>query len=258
MQSNFVLIVPFVFGAVVGSFLNVCIYRIPAGRSIVFPGSSCPACGQAIAFYDNIPVFSYLLLRGRCRRCAAPFSFQYPLVELLSAVFATALFIRSGASVETLIYFVFISALIVITFIDLEHRIIPDVISLPGIPIGFAASFVLPAMNWQDSAIGVLAGGGILLAIAVAYYVVAKNEGMGGGDVKLLAMIGAFLGWQGALMTLLLASLSGSIIGLAMMLLYGKDSKYAIPFGPFLAAGALAYLFLGRRLISWYFTVSGF
>ena len=113
-------------------------------------------------------------------------------------------------------------------------------------------------MNWQDSAIGVLAGGGILLAIAVAYYVVAKNEGMGGGDVKLLAMIGAFLGWQGALMTLLLASLSGSIIGLAMMLLYGKDSKYAIPFGPFLAAGALAYLFLGRRLISWYFTVSGF
>ncbi|MBI5236396.1 MAG: prepilin peptidase [Deltaproteobacteria bacterium] len=258
MPYNLILIVPFVLGAVVGSFLNVCIYRIPAGRSIVFPGSSCSSCGQAIAFYDNIPILSYLLLRGRCRRCAASFSFQYPLVEVLSAVFATALFIRSGASVETLVYFVFVSALIVITFIDLELRIIPDVISLPGIPLGFAASFVLPAMNWLDSVIGALAGGGILLAIAVAYYAVAKKEGMGGGDVKLLAMIGAFIGWQGVLMTLLLASFSGSIIGLAMMLIYGKDSKYAIPFGPFLAGGALAYLFVGSRLIAWYFTVSGF
>lgn len=258
MQHNFILIAPFVFGAVVGSFLNVCIYRIPEKRSVVFPGSSCPACGKGIAFYDNIPILSYAFLGGRCRSCAAPFSFQYPLVEVLSAVFATALFIRSGASAETLIYFTFVSALIVITFIDLKHRIIPDVISLPGIPLGFAASFVLPAMNWIDSAIGALVGGGILLVIAVAYYVVAKNEGMGGGDIKLLAMIGAFLGWKAVIMTLLIASFSGSAIGLALMLRYGKGSKYAIPFGPFLAAGALAYLFFGRQLITWYFTVLGF
>lgn len=245
-------ILPFVFGALIGSFLNVCIYRIPLGMSIVSPPSSCPNCGAAVPFYLNVPVLSYIVLRGRCYSCKAPFSARYPLVEALTGLMAVFTFMKFGASVDALIYFAFICALIVITFIDLDLQIIPDVISLPGIALGFAASFVLLDLSVLDSLIGLAFGGGILYLIAFGYHLITGQEGMGGGDIKLLAMIGAFLGWKGVLLTLLLSSFTGAITGVILMYAFGKGTKHAIPFGPFLALGALLHLFFGESLIGWY------
>lgn len=247
-----ILAVSFIFGAIVGSFLNVCILRIPAGRSIAYPPSHCPKCQAPIGWYDNIPIISYLVLTGRCRNCKERISFRYPVVEFLTALFSLAAMIKFGPSLAYLIYFAFISSLIVITFIDLDHQIIPDVISLPGIPLGFLASFVIPEITYKESLIGIFIGGGILLLIALGYEFLAKKEGMGGGDVKLLAMIGAFLGWKGVLFTVFSGSLIGTIIGVTIMIAQGKDSKYAIPFGPFLSMGALLYLFFGEQILYWY------
>ncbi len=247
-----VLIIPFVFGAVVGSFLNVCIYRIPEGISIVSPPSRCPECGRRILFYHNIPIFGYIMLAGRCAFCKAPLSFQYPFVEALTGLFAIALFIKFGVSREFFVYFAFLAALIVITFIDIKHRIIPDVISIPGIIAGFALSFFVPLPGVLNSLIGIAVGGGFLFSIATAYYYVTGREGMGGGDIKLLAMIGAFLGWRGVIVTILAGSFIGAVIGSAFMLIAGKNSKYPVPFGPFLAFGATAHLFYGDEVIRWY------
>ncbi len=243
----------FFVGLCIGSFLNVCIHRLPKGKSIVRPPSACPVCGALIRWYDNIPVLSYLILRGRCRGCKAPISFRYPIVELMTGLFAFLLWERFGASAPTLVYFLFIAVLILITFIDLDHRIIPDVISLPGIPIGFAASFLLPQVTWIDSLIGIAAGGGSLLAIAVGYQLLTGKDGMGGGDIKLLAMIGALLGWQGVCFTIMASSFVGTVVGITVMLRSGKGMKMAVPFGPFLAIGAILYIFFGNQLIAWYF-----
>jgi leader peptidase (prepilin peptidase) / N-methyltransferase len=249
----------FLFGAIVGSFLNVCILRIPDGESIVWPGSRCPSCKSAIAGYDNIPILSWLILRAKCRSCQAPISPRYWVVELLTATAAVAAYFRVGLGFEWLVVFAFIASLIVITFIDLDHRIIPDVISLPGIVAGFVLSARhdpwLPSM--LDSLIGILFGGGILFVVAWGYEKATGREGMGGGDVKLLAMIGAFLGWQSIPFTLLISSLSGSVIGVSLMWWTGSDTKYAIPFGPFLALGALIYVFCGEELMRWYLGLSG-
>ncbi len=249
----------FVFGAVVGSFLNVCIYRLPAGKSVAFPASHCPACGVAIRPYDNIPIVSYLVLRGRCRSCGVRISPQYPAVELVNALLTMFLFIKFGFSLTFLFLFVFCSALVVITFIDLEHRIIPDLISLPGIVVGFAASFFIldlynteRVLGWLNSLIGILVGGGSLFIVAFAYQLLTKKEGMGGGDIKLLAMMGAFLGWIAVPFIIFASSLVGSVIGITIMLAQKKDSKLAIPFGPFLAFGAVLYVFYGKQLIDWY------
>lgn len=242
----------FFFGAVVGSFLNVCIYRLPRRESVVFPSSRCTGCGSRIRWYDNIPVISYLVLRGRCRSCAASISLQYPVVELINGLLTFFLFLKFGLSPTFGILFLFCSASVVITFIDLEHQIIPDVISLPGIIVGFAASFFLPWLGWQASLIGIVAGGGSLLLVAYGYELIAKKEGMGGGDIKLLAMMGAFLGWRAVLFILFASSLIGSIVGITLMLAQKKDSKLAIPFGPFLASGAILYIFFGRQIITWY------
>jgi len=213
----------------------------------------CPGCNSLIKYYDNIPVISYIFLGGRCRQCKMPISFRYPLVELISGITAIAVFMKFGLSFEGLVYFIFISALIVITFIDIDHRIIPDVISLPGIPIGFLmASFLLPAMSWTGSLIGILAGGGSLLAVAWIYNLITKKEGMGGGDIKLLAMIGAFIGLKGVLFTIFAASAAGTIAGIAVMLKTQKGMKLAVPFGPFLSIGTILYIFLGSEIISWY------
>ncbi|MBI5493320.1 MAG: prepilin peptidase [Deltaproteobacteria bacterium] len=252
MGDKFVLILPFVFGAVIGSFLNVCIYRIPIGLSIVSPPSKCPSCGRNIPFYYNIPIISYVVLMGRCGLCGAPISPRYLLVESFTGLAAVSLFLKFGPSFELLAYFVFVSSLIVVTFIDLKYQIIPDVISLPGIAVGLAASFFIPSVNFLNSFIGILAGGGVLFGIATAYYLLTGKEGMGGGDVKLLGMIGAFLGWKGVIVTLLLGSFLGAVIGSFIMLLSGKGSRHPIPFGPFLAIGAAAHLFLGEELIRWY------
>jgi leader peptidase (prepilin peptidase)/N-methyltransferase len=252
LTVELILIVPFLFGAVVGSFLNVCIYRLPLGISVVSPPSSCPECKGRIPFYYNVPIISYIVLGGRCGSCGAPFSLRYPFVEALTGLVALVLFVRFGLTPELFIYFAFVSALIVITFVDLSHGIIPDVISLPGVLAGFGASFILTAPGWLHSIIGIALGGGILLAIAGGYYLITGREGMGIGDVKLLAMIGAFLGWRGVLVTILAGSLVGSVIGIFFMLAYGKGSKFALPFGPFLALGAIVYLFYGEELLHWY------
>ena len=246
-------LVSFMFGAMIGSFLNVCIFRLPREESVVTPGSQCPYCRKPIEFYDNIPVISYLLLRGKCRRCDGPISLQYPLVEGITALLSLALFVRFGPSLSYLFYFSFVAALIAITVIDLYHQIIPDVISLPGIGVGLLASLVLPRLAFFDSLIGMIAGGGSLFVVATLYQWLFKREGMGGGDVKLLAMIGAFLGWKAVIVTILLSSLVGSITGIAVMIGKGKDFKYAIPFGPFLSLGAVLSLFYGEALIGWYF-----
>jgi len=243
----------FIIGSMVGSFLNVCIYRLPRDESIVRPRSKCPQCVAKIAWYDNIPILSYLVLRGRCRSCRAKISSIYPLVEALNGVLAVALLRRYGIGPDAAIYFAFASALVVVTFIDLEFQVIPDVISLPGILIGLLCAAVSgQGVTWLDSLLGALLGGGILFVVASTYALFTKREGMGGGDVKLLAMIGAFLGWKAVLFTLFSASVVGSVVGLFVAWRSGRGGKYPIPFGPFLAAGALAYLFWGMEIIACY------
>jgi len=252
MEDILMLVLSFVFGAVIGSFLNVCIYRLPLGLSLVNPPSRCSACGAHVPFYLNIPILGYIVLGGKCHSCKEPFSVRYPFIEALTGVFAAFLFYRFGLSVELFVYFAFVASLITITFIDLDHKIIPDVISLPGIAVGFVASYFLKSPGMLNSGIGIILGGGVLFAIAAAYLLLTGKDGMGGGDIKLLAMIGAFVGWQGVIVTLLFSSFIGALSGIAFIAIAGKGRKYAIPFGPFLASGALIYLFYGDFLINWY------
>ncbi len=252
MSNPLEIIAGFFFGLIVGSFLNVCICRLPENLSIVKPASRCPRCETPISFYDNIPVLSYLWLKGQCRNCREPIGMRYPAIELLTGLFAALCVFRFGISAAAAVYFVFAASLIVITFIDIDHRIIPDVISLPGIPLFFAGSFLLPAVTPLESLTGILAGGGSLFLVAWVYYLLTGNEGMGGGDIKLLAMIGAVVGWQGVILTIFAASVTGTVIGGVMMIASGKNMKLAVPFGPFLAIGALIHVFYGQELISWY------
>ena len=247
----------FIFGAVVGSFLNVCICRLPKGESIVFPPSHCPACGFTLPFYDNIPLISWLILRGQCRSCRGPISFRYPLVELISALLTLFLFKRFGLSLPFGILFIFCSAMVVITFIDLDHMIIPDVISLPGIILGFVFSFFIPQLGWMNSLLGILAGGGSLYLVASLYQRFTGKEGMGGGDIKLLAMMGAFFGWKAIPFIIFISALTGSVIGITLMLVQKKDGKLAIPFGPFLALSSIVHIFYGRQMIHWYLSLGG-
>ncbi|MCK4789516.1 MAG: prepilin peptidase [Desulfobacteraceae bacterium] len=236
----------------VGSFLNVCIHRLPRSLSLIHPRSMCPGCGARIAFYDNIPVLSYLWLRGRCRHCQAAISSRYPVVELAAGLFAVAIFIRYGLAWEAFCLYVLVAALLVITFIDIDHQIIPDVITYPGIAIGFFSSLVTGHITYKDSLMGIFLGGGILLLVASAYYYLTKKEGMGGGDVKLLAMIGAFLGWKGAVFTIFVGSAVGTVLGIAVALRTQGGRKTVVPFGPFLSLGALLYLFHGPEIVDWY------
>jgi leader peptidase (prepilin peptidase)/N-methyltransferase len=242
----------FVLGTIIGSFVNVCIHRIPQDKSIITPSSHCPRCKTPIRFYDNIPLVSFMILKGRCRKCHVSISLRYPLVEFLMGLFSFMLLLRFGISTLYLIYLTFFAALTLVSFIDLPHRIIPDVISLPGIIIGLVISLLHPQLSIKDSFIGVLLGGGSLYLVASIYHIITKREGMGGGDVKLLAMIGAFIGWKGVLFTILCSSFIGSIVGVALMLISSADSKYAVPFGPFLSLGAIIYVLWGEALIGWY------
>jgi leader peptidase (prepilin peptidase)/N-methyltransferase len=259
------MIIVFIFGATVGSFLNVCIVRIPRGDSIVDPPSHCPSCKTDIRFYDNIPLLSYMALLGRCRACGERISLRYVFVELLMACLAVILYYQFGFSLAFLASFIFVAALIVISFIDLDVRIVPDVISLPGIVAGLLFSVVarygindpfelIPSP--LSALVGALAGGGFLLALAWAYEAFTGVEGMGGGDIKLLAMIGAFLGWTSIPFTLFFASLTGSVIGLGFMIGKGVGRRFALPFAPFLCLGALLYLFFGNVLMELYFPPS--
>jgi leader peptidase (prepilin peptidase)/N-methyltransferase len=215
----------------------------------------CPSCGTLIAFYDNIPILSYIALRGKCRHCSARISFRYPIIECISGIFAVGIFLKYGLSLEALIYYTFVASLLVITFIDIDHQIIPDVISLPGIPIFFAASFALPEITLVESILGILIGGGSLWIVAQLYYVLTRKEGMGGGDIKLLAMMGAIIGWKGVIFTIFMASAIGTVVGLLVILKTRTSMKLKVPFGPFLAIGAIAYIFLGPQLMTWYFNL---
>jgi leader peptidase (prepilin peptidase)/N-methyltransferase len=238
-------------GLAFGSFFNVCIHRIPRGLSLNRPGSRCPACGYALRWYDNIPVLSFALLAGRCRKCRQPISVRYPVVELLTCgIFVLHLFVF-GLTPLFFVRVIFASALIVLFAIDLEHHLLPDVITLPGIVAGLMFSVFLPP-GLRDAVIGVLAGGGVLWLIGAAYFRYSGHEGMGGGDVKMLAMIGAFLGWKLVLLTLVLSSFAGSIVGVAVIAARRGDMKYALPYGTFLSLGALVASLVGARLIDWY------
>ena len=242
----------FLFGMAVGSFLNVCIYRLPRPLSLIRPRSMCPSCQAKVAFYDNIPVLSYLWLRGRCRHCGAAISLRYPMVEVVSGLFAVAILIHYGLSWEALLLYALVVALLVVTFIDIDHQIIPDVITYPGIAVGFLASFLTGHITYKESLFGIILGGGILLLVASGYHLLTKREGMGGGDIKLLAMIGAFLGWKGIIFTIFVGSAIGAAVGTVSALRTEKGRKLAIPFGPFLSLGALLFIFFGPQIIGWY------
>jgi leader peptidase (prepilin peptidase) / N-methyltransferase len=235
-------------GAAVGSFLNVCICRIPEGLSIVFPTSRCPHCGHPIRYHDNIPLVSYLLLGGKCRDCRAKISLRYPLVELITAVFAGLLFWKYGLTSAYLAVFLFICTLIVITFIDLDHQIIPHILTLTGIPIFGVLAVLFMGLTLIDTLLGIMIGAGTLYFVAVYYEAMTGREGMGGGDVNLLAMLGAFLGWKALLFILLVSSLLGAVVGVILVVGKGKDMRYAVPFGPFLCTAAVLYLFFGELL----------
>jgi leader peptidase (prepilin peptidase)/N-methyltransferase len=245
-------LIAFAVGAMFGSFLNVCIHRLPRGESVVYPPSHCPGCGVRIRSRDNIPLLSYLLLRGRCRSCGRAISYRYPVVEALTGAMLVLLLCRFGLSPALGVYAVFVAALITVSFIDLDHQIIPDAISLPGIVAGVIVSALGQGSPLLDSVLGVLVGGGILYAVAVGYHAFTGREGMGGGDIKLLAMIGAFLGWRGVLVTLIVGSFTGAVVGISLIVARRTESRIPIPFGPFLALGAVCALAFGDQLIQWY------
>jgi leader peptidase (prepilin peptidase)/N-methyltransferase len=255
-------IIIFIFGSVIGSFLNVCIYRMPQGLSVVSPSSRCTSCGKPIRFYDNIPVLSYILLKGKCRYCKTGLSVRYPIIEFLNAALYVLLLNRYGHDSPwvLLVYFIFISSLIVIFFIDLDHQIIPNSITLPGIPLAvILGSTVLPdpfirvdLLGYKASIIGFVAGGGFFYLVAILGKAILKKDAMGGGDIKMMAMIGGLLGWKGVILTTFFGSLIGSIIGISLILLKGREWGSRIPFGPYLALGALISLFWGQDIFMWY------
>lgn len=240
-------LIVFLFGATVGSFLNVCIYRIPRGESLILPGSRCPNCRESIAFYDNIPILSYFLLKGRCRYCGYKIPLRYPFVELLNGLFYVFLFSLLGWGAPFIAYSAFLSSLIVVTFIDLDYQIVPDRITLPGIILGIIFASTLLPVGLKNSLLGALIGGGFFYLAAII-----SRGGMGGGDIKLISMIGAFLGWRNVLLTIFFGALSGSLVGIFLMVFRGKGRKHKIPFGPFLALGSILSLFWGKDIIEWY------
>jgi leader peptidase (prepilin peptidase)/N-methyltransferase len=259
-------IVAFIFGSIVGSFLNVCIYRMPQGKSVVWPGSHCPLCEKRIPWYDNIPFLGYLFLKGKCRFCKQKISPVYIIVEVLTALLFVALFNRFALAYDFFIYMIFGCCLIIATFVDIKHRIIPDEISVGGMILGFILvaikGFNMPPLSFNlkpalNSFLGIIVGGGVIylsgFLFDLVYFKLLKRppiqgetESMGGGDVKLLAMIGAFLGWKQALLTFLVAPFLGVIIGIVNLLIK-KD--HTLPYGPFLSLAALISLFWADKII---------
>lgn len=242
----------FILGLIVGSFSNVCIYRIPRNESIIYPASHCPKCRSNISPKDNIPLLSYVLLKGRCRNCKSKISIQYPIVELITGLIYLLIYLIYGFSIQTLIYIVLASALIIVAFIDLNEQIVPDVISLPGIVIGLIISFFVPYISFINSGLGVVAGGGIILIIGLVGSVIFKKEAMGGGDVKLAAMIGAFLGWRYIVISLFLGFFLGALAGIFLIISKIKSREDVVPFGPFIVLGSFITLLWGGKILRWY------
>jgi leader peptidase (prepilin peptidase) / N-methyltransferase len=236
-----------VFGLMLGSFLNVVIARLPERRSLWAPRSACPGCGAPIAWYDNVPLLSFALLRGRCRACAAPIPWRYPLVEAATAALFALAWLEFGPTLQFVVAAVLLAALVAITAIDLRHQIIPDAITLPGILAGITANVATRHLSWADVALGIAVGGGVFFVI-----IVASRGGMGAGDMKLGAMLGAFLGWKLAVFALMVGVVVGGAWAVALMALGLRGRKDAIPFGPFLALGGAAAVFWGEGVVRWY------
>jgi len=242
----------FVAGAIFGSFLNVVIHRMPRGRSVIRPPSACPVCGERIRPSDNVPILSYVVLRGRCRKCGTRISPRYLTVELLGGLLPVVLLWRFGLGWDLALYLAFAYALLVITFTDLDLRLIPDKITLPGVVVGLVAAPAVGVTSIWQSVLGAVIGGAVLYAVGWAGEFVFKKESMGGGDIKLAAMVGAVLGWAALPVFFMLSFLMGAIGGVIAMALGRAGSDHAIPFGPFLAAGALATLLCGDSILAWY------
>jgi leader peptidase (prepilin peptidase) / N-methyltransferase len=241
-------------GVAVGSFLNVCVYRLPRHESLMWPASHCTSCQRTLSWFENLPVAGWAALRGRCRTCRAPISIMYPLVETVTALVFVAGYLIYGWTPLLAVRLLFACGMIVLFVIDLQHRILPNVITLPGAALGLLFSLFLPP-GFASSLIGLLAGGGVLFAIAEVYYRLRGHEGLGMGDVKMLAMIGAFLGWPLMLVTLVLASFAGSIVGLALIASGRGGLQAALPFGTFLAVGALVAAVAGDAMLAWYLSL---
>ena len=256
------IVIALFLGAAVGSFLNVCILRVPKNESVVTPGSHCLSCREKIEWFDNIPVFSFIFLKGRCRHCLEAISWQYPLVEVASAALFVEFYRFFGFSPKGVFYLILTLSLFVVSFIDFRHRIIPDKITLPGVALGLLASTAFPSLQGDSvwwvgflkSVLGILSGGGILYLVGSVAERLLKKEAMGGGDVKLLAMIGAFTGLPGVLWTLFTSSVLGSLVG---GYLKWKKGEELIPYGPYLAAGCVFYLFFSTSIMAWYLKVMG-
>ena len=245
-----------IVGLCIGSFLNVCIHRLPLKQSVVHPGSRCPDCGYALRWYDNVPVLSYAMLRGRCRSCSRPISAQYPVIEIVTAAIFVVHWYVFGPTVMLPVRLIFACALIVLFMIDLEHQILPDVITLPGIVAGVIFSFFLPPGPLM-SVLGVVAGGGLLWGIAEAWYRLRKVDAMGFGDVKMLAMVGAWLGVKMVLLTFVVSSMLGGLVGAVLIGSRRADMATRVPFGTILAVGALIASLYGEALLAWYLSRLG-
>jgi len=265
--DTFLSILTFAVGCMVGSFLNVCIYRLPRDESIIHPRSHCPKCGQPIAWYDNLPLVSWLILGAKCRNCGAVISWQYPLVEAITGTLFLCVYWRFGMTPAAPVYTALVAGLIVVTFVDLATWTIPNEVTMPGIPIGIACALVgmfypasgLIVRDVFASLIGAAAGGGLLYLLDKLTLLLLKKRGMGFGDVKLLAMLGAFFGWQSLFLIILASSLMGSVVGLSMLAIKkdkqtenGDEGAHYLPFGPYLAIAGVLYLLFGPALIEWY------
>lgn len=242
----------FLLGACIGSFANVVIYRLPANKSVVRPGSHCGACGKPVRWYFNIPILSWFLLRGKCAECGTSFSFRYCLVEILTATLFVMAWYFVGPSWFLLEILIFLACLVICSFIDIDHFILPDVFTLSGIVIGLLGSLLNPERSFYDAILGVLFGGGFLWAISYFYFLVRKEEGMGGGDIKLLAWIGAVLGWKAIAFVIISSSVIGSVFGIWAAIRSKKGMKTVIPYGPYLALGSVLWIFGGESLGLWY------
>lgn len=245
----------FVMGAIFGSFANVIILRLPKGESIAKPSSRCMSCQTPIKWYDNIPIFSWFILRGQCRKCGAKFSFRYPAVELTMAIFFVLTYHFVGWNWFLLEALILVFGLVTVSVIDIDHYILPDVFTLSGIVIGLAGALLNPERSFLESLLGVLLGGGFLWSIAYFYLLLRKEEGMGGGDIKLLAWIGAVLGWKAIPFVIISSSLLGTVGGALVALRQKKGMKTVIPFGPYLALGAVIFLFGGSQIAFWYLSL---
>jgi leader peptidase (prepilin peptidase)/N-methyltransferase len=252
LETWLVFVSIFLIGSIFGSFANVLIHRVPLNKNVAWPGSACPKCGFSISWRDNIPILSWLVLKGKCRNCQQSISFRYPFVEFLSGILLASLYLRLGFSWTFAEYSLFVFGLIVVSFIDCDYMLLPDIFTWPGIALGLLGAAISPERSFYESLAGFGMGFGFLWAVAYVYLVLRKEEGMGGGDIKLMGWIGAVLGWQSVPFVILASSIIGSLVGIALAIRRKGGLKSTIPFGPYLAFSAILYIFGGESIGRWY------